>query len=180
MFLVFSVSIVGFEKVKSWQGSNIQLSKSPWYTPFVLCNKRLIYSCQGRIRTCGTSKMELFARIVYTWKSVTILTRNSHSHIKTFYCVLNLSRVFFQICISPVIICISLECNPLSVQFFLCIHVEEGLLPPLYYLKFHWWYKVEICSSDDLYEVMIIDNSKIKIYLILKIVFSSCVFSVKS
>ena len=28
MFLVFSVSIAGFEQVKSWLGSNIQLSKS--------------------------------------------------------------------------------------------------------------------------------------------------------
>ena len=42
---------------------------------------------------------------------------------------------------------------------------------PFWYLKFHSWYKVEICSRDDLDEMMTIVDVKIKIYLILKIVF---------
>ena len=42
------------------------------------------------------------------------------------------------------------------------------------------WYKVEICSTDDVHEKMTIDDVKIKIYLILKIAFSYCIFALKS
>ena len=57
-----------------------------------------------------------------------------------------------------------------------CIHVFTFLLN----LKFQSWYKVKICSTDDLYEILTIDDVKTKIYLILKIAFSSCMFALKS
>ena len=38
--------------------------------------------------------------------------------------------------------------------------------------KFQSWYKVDICTTDDLYEIRTIDDVKIKPYLVLKIIFS--------
>ena len=86
---------------------------------------------RGEFRSCSTYKMELFARIVYSFKSLTILTRNPH--FKIFYGVLNLSQVFFQIYISHLVILLVYFINPLSEHVFssiVCIHVERVLHSP--------------------------------------------------
>ena len=74
---VFSVYIADSKQAKSRLGSRSHRSKKSWYSYFVVCKKHLIYCSQGELRTCDTSKMDLFAKIVYRLKSTTILTRSS-------------------------------------------------------------------------------------------------------
>ena len=51
---------------------------------------------------------------------------------------------------------------------YACKHVFTS---SLYNLKLQSWYKVEIFNADDLCEIMTLDDAKMKIYPILKIVF---------
>ena len=76
MCLCFSISNVDFEKVKSRMGSISHRSKKLWYSSFI-ARKVWFIVVRGELRTCDTSKMELFTKMVYSLKSLTILTRSS-------------------------------------------------------------------------------------------------------
>ena len=91
VFLVFLLLTLNRWKA-SWV-VKATFPKKPWYSSFVVCKKRLIYCSQRR--TWGASKVDPFAKIVCSLKSLTILYRSSN--FKIYYRVLNLSWVFFQI-----------------------------------------------------------------------------------
>ena len=76
----FSVSIVNLEQVKSRLGSKSYRSKSHYVTHLLFVRNVLFIIVRGELRTCGTSKLGLFAKLVYSLKSsLTILIRSSIS-----------------------------------------------------------------------------------------------------
>ena len=81
---IFSVSIVNFEQVKSQLGRWSHRSKRRDIFLFLFVKKvekRKKNVVRGELKTCNTSRMDLFAKIVYCSKSLTILTYFPYSHV---------------------------------------------------------------------------------------------------
>ena len=74
---VFSVSIVAFEQVKYRLSNRSHRFKKNRDLVLLLFLKNIrLIAVRGELRTFDTSKMNLFAKIVYSLKSLTILTRS--------------------------------------------------------------------------------------------------------
>ena len=65
---IFNVCIVNFEQVKSSVGSMSHRSKKLCCSSFVV-RKNVV---RGELKTCDTSKINLFEKIIYCLKSLTI------------------------------------------------------------------------------------------------------------
>ena len=96
-------------------------------------------------------------------------------YFKIYYRVLNLPRVFFQICISIAVLLLVYSINPSIIHIVssiytmhTCIHVFTSHFS---ILSFSHDIKLKFVALTKFYGIMVIDDIKLKTYLIFKLFF---------
>ena len=130
---VFSVSIVDLNQAKSQVFSKSYRPKTNNVTLLLFVRNVWFIIVRGKIRTCSTSKLGLFAKLVYSVKSLIILIRSAvlRSIKGCWICLVYLFRFAFYLQFFYWFILLTFRLCTFFLVYIVCIHTYMYLHPPL-------------------------------------------------